>query len=204
MYKTVYFIRHSKPLKVNNNFNNDNLQIQNEKNILSIEGEMIARDKLDIDELRNIDSLYSSNYVRAIQTAKYIAYNNGLDINIVSDFGERKVGINSWNEYPEDFEIKQFHDEDYKLLNGESKKEVRERLYKALMKIITKTDDKRIAIVFHSTAMMFLLETWCKTSYDNDYYFKGKVFFDGKWGYCDIFKLEFYNKDLINIEKIDM
>ena len=36
---TVYLIRHSKPLKVNNAFNNDNLQIQNEKSSLSIVGE---------------------------------------------------------------------------------------------------------------------------------------------------------------------
>ena len=44
---TVYLIRHSKPLKVNNEFNNDNLQIQNEKSSLSIEGENIAKEKLN-------------------------------------------------------------------------------------------------------------------------------------------------------------
>ncbi len=43
---TIYLIRHSKPLKVNNTFNNDNLQIQNEKLSLSIEGEQIAKEKL--------------------------------------------------------------------------------------------------------------------------------------------------------------
>ena len=42
MSTTIYLIRHSKPLKVNNNLNNDNLQIQNEKSSLSIEGEQIA------------------------------------------------------------------------------------------------------------------------------------------------------------------
>ena len=45
--KIVYLIRHSKPLKVNNEFNNDNLQIQNEKSSLSIEGENIAKEKLN-------------------------------------------------------------------------------------------------------------------------------------------------------------
>ena len=38
----IYLIRHSKPLKVNNNSNSDSLQIQNEKSSLSIEGENIA------------------------------------------------------------------------------------------------------------------------------------------------------------------
>mgnify|MGYP004507657531 FL=1 len=33
---TIYLIRHSKPLKVNNALNNDSLQIQNEKSSLSI------------------------------------------------------------------------------------------------------------------------------------------------------------------------
>lgn len=44
MSTTIYLIRHSKTLKVNNNLNNDNLQIQNEKSSLSIEGEQIAKE----------------------------------------------------------------------------------------------------------------------------------------------------------------
>ena len=35
---TVYLIRYSKPTKVNNTFNKDNLQLKNEKSSLSIEG----------------------------------------------------------------------------------------------------------------------------------------------------------------------
>ena len=52
MIKEVYFVRHSKPLKVNNDKNIDSLQIQNEKQPLSIEGENIAREKLNIEELK--------------------------------------------------------------------------------------------------------------------------------------------------------
>lgn len=44
---TVYLIRHSKSMKVNNTFNKDNLQLQNEKSSLSIEGEQIVKDKLN-------------------------------------------------------------------------------------------------------------------------------------------------------------
>lgn len=106
---TLYLIRHSKPLKVNNTLNYDNLQIQNEKQSLSIEGEQIAQNKLNNTELDNIDILFSSSYVRTIQTAKYLAEKNNLEINIVSGLGERKFGISSWNELPEDFEIKQFY-----------------------------------------------------------------------------------------------
>lgn len=52
---TIYLIRHSKPLKTNNTFNIDNLQIQNEKQSLSIEGEQIAQDKLNNRHLAKLN-----------------------------------------------------------------------------------------------------------------------------------------------------
>lgn len=205
MIKEVYLISHSKPLKVNNDNSNDSLQIQNEKQPLSIEGENIAKEKLNIDELKNIDKLYSPSYVRAMSTAKYIAENNNIEINVIDDFGERKFGINSWSELPDNFEEKQFLDENYKTEFGESQKEVRERTFNALMNVL-KSDDKKIAIVFHGTAMFFLLMTWCKVVPDNDKY---KIFFNenellfGKhFDYCEIFKLTFNDNKLIDIENI--
>lgn len=141
---TIYLIRHSKPLKVNNTFNNDSLQIQNEKSSLSIEGEQIAQEKLNKNEFDNIDILFSSNYVRAIQTAKYLSTKDDLEINVISDLGERKFGINSWNELPESFERKQFLDENYKIGNGESQKEVSNRMYSTIMKILRENKNKRI------------------------------------------------------------
>ena len=105
---TVYLIRHSKPINsnINNNLNSDNLQIQNEKKCLSIEGEQMAQEKMNNPEFNDIDILFSSSFVRAIQTAKYLAKNNNIEINVVSDLGERKFGISSWNEFPEGFERK--------------------------------------------------------------------------------------------------
>ena len=63
---TVYLIRHSKSEKINNIVNSDNLQIQNEKQFLSIEGEELAKEKMNNDELKNIDALYSSRGTPAI------------------------------------------------------------------------------------------------------------------------------------------
>ena len=55
----------------------------------------------------------------------------------------------------------------------------------------------------HSTAFSFLLSQWCNISYDSDYKFNNKTFFDGKWEYCQTFKLTFdENNDLIKIENI--
>ena len=201
---TIYLIRHSKTLKVNNEFNNDNLQIQNEKYSLSIEGEQIAQDKLNKDDLNNIDTIYSSNYVRAIQTAKYIAEKNNLEINIDSDLGERKFGINNWNELPENFERNQLLDENYKIGNGESRKEVTNRMYNSILRILNDNKNKRIAIISHGTAITFLLNKWCNIEYINDklrYSFEKNLLLEGYIDNCDCFKLEFDdNNNIFNIE----
>lgn len=200
---TIYLIRHSKPLKPNYLISSDNLQIQNEKQILSIDGERIAEQKFENDEFSNIDILFCSNYVRTIATAKYLADKNNIDINTIDDFGERKFGISSWDELPSDFEEHQFDDENYKIGNGESQKEVRDRMYNALMQVLKNYNGKRIALVSHSTALAFLLSKWCKVNYADNYKFKGSVFFNGKWEYCQTFKLIFEDQELTDIKVID-
>ena len=203
---TLYLIRHSKTFKPNNSLNSDNLQIQNEKYSLSVEGEEIAKDKFNNNEFDNIDIIYSSNYVRAIQTAKYLSEKNDLDINVVSELGERKFGIKSWDELPEQFERKQFLDEDYKIGNGENQKEVRERMINAITKILDDNKNKTIAVVSHATAISYLLKEWCDITVVNDklrYSFNDNTILDGYFNYCETFKLSFdENNNLINIENI--
>ena len=205
---TIYLIRHSKPLKVNNYINKDSLQIQNEKSSLSIEGENIAREKMNNEELHNIDIIYSSNYVRTIQTAKYLAERNNLEINVDSELGERKFGIDSWDELPEGFEKKQVMDENYKIGNGESQVEVRERMYNAVMRILVNNKDKRIAIFSHATAIVFLLKQWCNIEINDgkgNVIFNGKTVFNDTLNYCVTFKLEFDdNNNLVNITGINL
>ena len=191
---TIYLIRHSKPMKVNNTFNKDNLQLQNEKSSLSIEGEQIAKEKLNKKEFNGIDIIFSSNYVRTIQTAKYLNKKNSAKINVISDLGERKFGIDSWDELPDNFERKQFLDENYKLNNGENQKEVRDRMYSVIMKILNEYHNKRIAIVSHGTAISYLLKKWCDVSIVNNklrYSFKNEIILDGYFNYCETFKLVF-------------
>ena len=88
----VYLIRHSEQLKIKNKIvKNEESQISNEKIILSVEGEKKAQEISKLKELNNIDILWSSNYVRAIATAKYIAKQNHIEINIDESFNERKL-----------------------------------------------------------------------------------------------------------------
>ena len=198
--KTIYFMRHSEPLKTISINNKDSLQIQNEKWGLTINGEKLAEKKSQLNELTNFDMVISSNYVRAISTAKY--FTNG-ELFVDENFGERKFGINNWDELPKDFGKKQFDDFDYKLPNGESINEVIEREYNSLIKILNNNHDKKILIVGHSTALASLFSKWCEIGYTGPYKFNGKTFFDGKWSYCETFKLNFdKNNELIDIVKL--
>lgn len=191
---TVYLIRHSKPLKVNNALNKDILQIQNEKNCLSIEGEKIAEDKFKNEEFDNIHIIYSSNYVRAIQTAKYLAEKNNLEINVFSELGERKIGVSSWDELPEKFELKQFLDENYKIGDGENQIEVIKRMKAALKKILDENKNKRIAVIGHATAIAYYLKDLCDITYKEEkfkYSFNNKTLLHGFYDYCETLRLDF-------------
>lgn len=88
----VYLIRHSEQFKIKGIKNiTEDTQSSNEKIILSIEGEKKAQEISNLKELNDIDILWSSNYVRAISTAKYIANKNEIEINIDERLNERKL-----------------------------------------------------------------------------------------------------------------
>ena len=88
----IYLIRHSEQLRLENkNEDYETSQIANEKIILSVQGEQKAKELSKLEQLKNIDVLYSSNYARAIATAKYIANENNISINIDINLNERKL-----------------------------------------------------------------------------------------------------------------
>lgn len=188
---------------INNDYNNESLQLQNEKMPLSIEGEELASNISKESELQNIDVVISSNYVRAMSTAKYISNANNVNLIVNSAFGERKFGINSWDELPIDFGLRQNNDENYKVGDGESQKEVRERVYKALIDVIDKYKDKRVVIVSHGSAILWLLKQWCYVDLKNKCItFNDKpILYDNIFN-CTTFKLEFDDKKLVNINKV--
>ena len=160
----------------------------------------MAEEKSHLMEFSDFDIVISSNYVRTISTAKYFTKDK---LFVDENFGERKFGINRWDELPKDFGKKQFDDFNYKLPNGESINEVMDREYNSLINILNNYHDKKILIVGHATALTSLFSKWCEIDETNGYKFNGKQFFDGKWSYCETFRLEFDdNNNLINIENI--
>ena len=210
----VYLIRHSEKYRnFNNIINDDSFQLFNEKIILSINGEMLANKLANMEEMSNIDVVFASNYVRSIGTAKYIAYRNKIDVNIDKNFGERIYGINSIDGIMDDFNVKQWNDIDYKLPNGESRRDVTNRMYNALIRVINDYKNKRIAIVSHGTAISFWLDKWCDVfvNYNNDnkmntkIVFKNKIIFDNNISAPCVFKIVFDdNNIIISIENINI
>ena len=92
MTTTIYLIRHSKQLKdYGTILTNESQQEQNEKIMLSVEGEAEAKNLSQNKELEDISEVWSSSYVRAISTAKYMAERNLLKINIDSSLNERRL-----------------------------------------------------------------------------------------------------------------
>lgn len=204
---TIYLMKHSIGLKEKEENNvNESLQISNEKIILSVEGEILAQKYSELDELQNLNMVYSSNYVRAMSTAKYVSYKNNKKLIVDENFGERKFGIKNWKELPKDFFVNQLLDENYKLNDGESKKEVFDRMNKSFEKVLKYNKNKKALIVSHGSAITFLLEKWCDISYDNGYviYYGNKFILDD-FTSPDLIKLEFDKKnELINVDRIKL
>ena len=206
---TVYLLRHSESFRELEGIYNtkDSVQSINEKYPLSVNGEKLAESVASNPEFNNIDIVWSSNYVRAMSTAKYFAVNNGLKVNIDYRLGERIQGITSWDQLPPGFELKQFEDETYKIGFGENQLEVRQRMFEVFSEILNDNKDKRIVIVSHATAILFLLMKWCKIERVDDQF---KISLDGQdmfnirsFKFCETFKLTFDdNYNLVNIKNI--
>ena len=207
---TIYLLRHSQPFrKLLGEYNvNEIEQLRNEKNPLSVDGEKLAKEMSEREELQNIDAIYSSHYVRTMCTAKYLAEKNNIKLNVEERLGERKFGVNDMSELPTTFFEDQFRNWDYKLENGESANEVSKRMNEALFEILNKNQGKKIAVVSHGTAISTMVKTWCKVVLNEEtklieFYFNDKLVFDGNWNCPELFKLEFDdNNNLINIENV--
>jgi len=202
----IYLMRHSRADIDRFYVKDEDFKIQNEKYILSVEGENLARAYSEIEELKNIDMVVSSNYVRSMSTAKYIALNNHLPLYIDSLFDERKFGVSNIKNIPDDYFKHQILDKDYKIGDGESREEVRIRMTKGLVKIMKKNKNKKAVIVSHASSIAFLLTKWCSVDMENGKYtikYKDKIIING-FDAPDLLKLEFNDKNaLVNITRIE-
>ena len=209
MKTLIYLIRHAQPItiEIKNVNNNDDCQIQNEKQVLSLKGEKQALELSKKDIFKNIDSVYSSKYVRAIETAKYIASENNIPILIDERLGERKVGV---EEKSKEFWLEQMYNENIKAIGGENQKEVRKRMIESIEDILKNEKGKKVAVVTHATAMTFLLMNWCKLENaildgkKRKLSFNNKIVIDDSFNTPEVFELVFDDDVIYSIKRINL
>lgn len=210
METVVYLIRHSETtprsnLKVISN--KDSAHLVNEKTFLSISGEKKAEKLSKHSELQNIDAVYSSNYVRALETAKYIAYENNTIINVDDRLGERKIGKLGEMDGNE-FHKLQMKDFDFKLSGGESLNQTKKRMVDAMKNILMFESENRVAIVTHSTALICLLSAWCEMgrNYDSEIIlsYGDETIIDGHFTAPMVFKVVFDGMNVLSVEYLNI
>ena len=152
----IYLIRHAETVQENGIRNtNEESQIINEKEILSVHGEEQSKRLSENTELNNIDVIWSSSYTRAKATAKYIANNNNLPINLDSNLNERKLGnLKELGEFMKDKKTRdpsqeQLLDRKFKTTDGESAEDTNKRMNEFFDRILKEYEGKKIAIVSH-------------------------------------------------------
>lgn len=97
------------------------------------------------------------------------------------------------------FTTEQLLHENLKNVDGESRKEVTERMEKSFNNILKENLEKRIVIVSHGAAIKFLLMKWCKLNNKNEIQFNKKTINLNSPG---IVKLAFEDNKLSELEQI--
>ena len=207
--KTIFLIRHS--MKEDNDIDNSNEDAQelDAQTQLSSIGHDLADVLSRKDILKDIEEVWSSSYSRAIQTAKYLC-DNRLTLHMSNSFDERYYGILDSSIDKEQFWINQFKDKNLKTSNGESQKEVRDRLDNMINYILKRSPNNNIAIVSHNAAILFYLLKYCdlisaEVPKKLTISYKGKILINnGIMKSPSIMKLEFDNNELKDIDYIEL
>ena len=206
MSTIVYLIRHADTINELGLRNTDETsQIINEKEILSVKGEEASKKLSENEELKNIDVIWCSSYVRAKQTAKYIADENKLQINLDDRLNERKLGnleeiaVFMKDKKTRDPSQEQLLYPKFKTSDGESAEETNKRMTEFLSKCLEEYKEKRVAIISHGGSIKFLLLNWCTVNNNMKLEYEGREL--NITSPC-LLKLTFKEKQLVNLEQI--
>ena len=204
----IYLIRHAQTIEENGIRNtNEEPQIINEKEILSVYGEEQSKKLSENTELNNIDIIWSSSYTRAKATAKYIANINNLPINLDSNLSERKLGnLKELGEFMKDKKTRdpsqeQLLDRQFKTSDGESAEDTKQRMTNFFNRILKEYEGQKIAVVSHGGSIKFFLLNWCEVNEDVKLVYNDEVL--DITSPC-LLKMIFRENRLINLEQIKL
>lgn len=169
----VYFVRHAEP-----NYDNHDDMLR-ELTPKGLEDRKLVTSFLS-DKV--IDAVLSSPFKRAVDTVKDLADKKGLNVEIIEDFRERKVG-NEWVDDFHSFSRKQWADFTYHLKDGECLKDVQERNISALNDVLKRYKGKNIVVGSHGTALSTIIN-----------------YYDSSFGYADFEKIRYVMPWVVLIE----
>lgn len=153
--KTIYFVRHSIR----------DTTIKNEFAPLSDEGQKLALRLVDFFANKQIDAIYSSPFSRAIDTIQPTAIKLNQSIHLLENLKERNVG--QWVADFDAFSKQQWLDFDYKLDNGESLNDVRQRIIPVFNDVLKQKFQSSI-ITGHGTSLSILFHHLTNTDFGHE------------------------------------
>ncbi len=207
--KTIYLIRHSMTGVNVENYKNFREVLWKEYNanmILSVDGEKRAENLCNVKELENIEEIYASSSARAIATAKYLADKKNLSIKLDKRINEIDFDVEYYKEMPDDFTQQMFENKDLKINTHESFNDMDNRVNDFITKLLD-SDKNNVAVIIHGMLLLSYLGSIANEKFEDKKFkitFNGKEILNGTPSAPDIYKLTFENKELIDIERIDL
>lgn len=186
MKTKIYFVRHAEP-----DFSIKDDMIRPLTEVGMQDSKKVTNSLIN----KGITSIYSNPFKRAVDTIKHLAITLDFEIKIDNDFRERNIG--EWVEDFRSFSKKQWEDFEFKILQGESLREVQERNIAALFRVLDNNYGKNIVIGTHGTALCTIMN-----------YFNPKFGYDDFWDMIDkmpyILCFSFDGRKLERIEEIEI
>ena len=207
--KTIYLIRHSMTGVNVENYKNFREVLWKEYNanmILSVDGEKRAENLCNVKELENIEEIYASSSARAIATAKYLADKKNLSIKLDKRINEIDFDVEYYKEMPDDFTQQMFENKDLKINTHESFNDMDNRVNDFISELLD-SDKNNVAVIIHGMLLLSYLGSIANEKFEDKKFkitFNGKEILNGTPSAPDIYKLTFENKELIDIERIDL
>lgn len=177
----IYFVRHSIR----------DFTIREDRKVpLTTEGMELANELKSFFINKNISAIYTSPYLRAVQTVKPTSELLGIKMILQEELRERSVG--TWVDNFSDFSLNQWNNFDFKLESGESLNEVQKRM-KVIYNEILSHEKSNIIISGHGTSLAVLFNSIL----DNNFGFKEFTEMKMPDIYCAKYKnstlVEFFN-----------
>ena len=186
METNIYFVRHAQ---------SDNTVREDFTRPLTKRGMMDTKKVTSALIDKDISSIYSSPFIRTLDTVRDFANVIGKEIITIDDFRERNVGL--WVEDFKAYSKRQWEDFDFRLENGESLGEVQKRNISVLLSVLKENLGKNIVIATHGTALSTIIN-----------YFNPNYGYDDFWSIIDkmpyILCFSFTSMDFAHMEEIQI